>query len=55
MRTLVQAGVTTQLEVGPGKVLTGLGARIHRQLARANVATLEDLETALDAVEKALA
>ena len=54
VRTLVHAGVTAQLEVGPGKVLSGLAGRIHRKLVRANVATAEDLETALDALEKAL-
>ena len=54
VRTLVQSGVTTQLEVGPGNVLSGLGARIARKLARANVAAVGDLEPALGAVAEAL-
>lgn len=55
VRTFVEAGVRVQLEVGPGSVLTGLAARIERDLARANVATLDDLDAALARVEEALA
>ncbi len=50
---LVSEGVRLQLEVGPGKVLSGLVARIDRGLACANVATLADLEPALAAVAEA--
>jgi [acyl-carrier-protein] S-malonyltransferase len=48
---LVALGVTLQLEVGPGKVLSGLAAKIERKLARANVETLADVDAALAAAE----
>jgi [acyl-carrier-protein] S-malonyltransferase len=44
VRKLAALGVTRVIEIGPGSVLTGLVARIERQLARANVATREDVE-----------
>lgn len=39
-------GVDRFLEVGPGRVLSGLVARIQRRSARANVASLEDIDEA---------
>jgi [acyl-carrier-protein] S-malonyltransferase len=50
---LVGQGARLQLEVGPGKVLSGLAARIDRGLARANVEKLDDVPAALAAVAKA--
>jgi [acyl-carrier-protein] S-malonyltransferase len=44
VRKLAALGVTRVIEIGPGSVLTGLVARIERSLARANVATREDVE-----------
>jgi [acyl-carrier-protein] S-malonyltransferase len=44
---LVAAGAKLELEVGPGKVLSGLAAKIDRALGRANVEKLEDLEGAV--------
>jgi [acyl-carrier-protein] S-malonyltransferase len=44
VRKLAALGVTRVIEIGPGSVLTGLVARIERGLARANVATREDVE-----------
>jgi [acyl-carrier-protein] S-malonyltransferase len=44
--TLARLGVTRVLEIGPGRVLTGLVARIERGLARGNLASLADLEGA---------
>jgi [acyl-carrier-protein] S-malonyltransferase len=44
VRRLAALGVTRVIEIGPGSVLTGLVARIERGLARANVATREDVE-----------
>ena len=44
---LVAAGAKLELEVGPGKVLSGLAAKIDRALGRANVEKLEDLDGAL--------
>jgi len=47
VQTLIGAGVTLELEVGPGKVLSGLAAKIDRNLGRANVEKLDDLEGAI--------
>ena len=52
---LVAGGVKLELEIGPGKVLSGLAGRIDKKLARANVAVLGDVEPALAAVAEALA
>ncbi|MCP4040111.1 MAG: ACP S-malonyltransferase [bacterium] len=43
---LTQRGVDRFLEVGPGRVLSGLIARIARRSKRANVAGIDDLEQA---------
>jgi len=50
VQALRAAGVTLQVEVGPGNVLTGLAARIDRGLARASLADLDGLEPTLEAV-----
>jgi [acyl-carrier-protein] S-malonyltransferase len=47
VQTLVAAGAKLELEVGPGRVLSGFAARIDRALGRANVEKLEELEPAL--------
>ncbi len=39
-------GVRRVLEIGPGRVLSGLVGRIDRALARANLCTMDDLEEA---------
>jgi len=46
VRRLAALGVTRVLEIGPGRVLTALVARIERGLARANLSSLADLEAA---------
>ena len=46
VRRLASLGVDRVLEIGPGRVLTGLVARIERGLARANLSSLADLEGA---------
>ncbi len=43
---LVERGVDRFLEVGPGRVLSGLVARIQRRTARGNVTSVEDLSGA---------
>ena len=43
MRFLLAQGVTTIIEIGSGKVLTGLMKRIDRRVTRHNVATWQDL------------
>ena len=55
VRRLIEDGVTFHLKVGPGRVLTGLAAKIERGLARANIATLKDLDEALARVRETLA
>lgn len=45
---LAGLGVTHVLEVGPGTILSGLVARIRRDLARANLAGLDDITRAAD-------
>lgn len=47
VKQLISCGAKLQLEVGPGKVLSGLAAKIDRSLARANIEKLEDLDAAL--------
>jgi len=44
VRWLAAAGVTRVLEIGPGRVLTGLVARIEPRLERLAVGNLDDLE-----------
>lgn len=46
IQKLTELGVTHFLEIGPGRVLSGLLARIERRSKRANVAALADLEGA---------
>jgi [acyl-carrier-protein] S-malonyltransferase len=46
VRRLRALGVTRALEVGPGRVLSGLVARIESEIARANFAGLGDLPSA---------
>ena len=43
VRRLSALGVTRVLEVGPGRVLSGLVARIERGMTRANLAGMDDL------------
>ena len=45
-------GVDQYLEVGPGRVLSGLIARIERRARRANFSSLEELEAVRDFVAK---
>ena len=45
---MVALGVTRVLEVGPGRVLSGLVARISRRLPRASLASHRDLDEAVE-------
>jgi [acyl-carrier-protein] S-malonyltransferase len=47
VQCLAAMGVTRVLEVGPGKVLSGLVGRIESGLTRANLGVLDDLEGAV--------
>ena len=44
MQTLAQSGVTQIVEIGAGKVLSGLMKRIAPEVSTANVGTPADLE-----------
>jgi [acyl-carrier-protein] S-malonyltransferase len=50
VRGLTQCGVTRVLEVGPGRVLTGLVARIAPRLARRSLESLQELDAAVELV-----
>ena len=47
VRYMIQAGVTTFIEVGPGKVLTGFVKKIDRSFSGQNVEDLASLEKTL--------
>lgn len=46
--TLVEAGATELIELGPGAVLTGLAKRTAKDLGRHSIATPEDLDALAD-------
>ena len=48
MAGLIRGGQTEFLEPGPGRVLSGLVARVSRGLSRANLETAEQLDAAAD-------
>lgn len=52
---LVALGVTHVLEIGPGRVLTGLVSRTAPSLERAHLGRLEDLDAAIDFAVRAAA
>jgi [acyl-carrier-protein] S-malonyltransferase len=47
IRRLMEAGVDTFIEIGPGKVLSGLLKRIDRSLNILNISDMASLEHAL--------
>lgn len=47
VRAMISSGVTSFLEVGPGKVLTGLTKRIDKQATAQTFGTPEELDSAL--------
>jgi len=47
MERLIEQGVETFLEVGPGRVLTGLMKKINRKVPTVNVSTADRVEAAL--------
>jgi [acyl-carrier-protein] S-malonyltransferase len=50
MRRMLEDGVTLFVEIGPGKVLTGMLKRIDRDAATANVENPDDFAAALEAI-----
>ncbi len=53
VRALRELGVTRVIEVGPGRVLSGLVGRIDRELARANLSSASALPAAAEFVREA--
>ncbi|WP_455234028.1 ACP S-malonyltransferase, partial [Thiogranum longum] len=47
IRAMHADGIDTLLEMGPGKVLTGLNKRIEKSMSAIPVQTADDLQTAL--------
>jgi [acyl-carrier-protein] S-malonyltransferase len=50
IRTMAEAGVTLLLEMGPGKVLAGLGKRIDGRVSGLAVLDPTSLDVALEAI-----
>ena len=50
VNTILQAGIDTTVECGPGKVLSGLGRRIHKPLRVFNIEEPDALANAIAAV-----
>jgi len=50
VKTMVKTGARTFIEIGPGKVLSGLLRRIDRQAAAINISDLKSLRSAEDAL-----
>ncbi len=55
MREMIEAGVTIFVEVGPGKVLSGLLRQIDRSVRAFNVEDSASLEAALEKIAQARA
>lgn len=53
VRRMAADGVSLFVEIGPGKVLTGLAARIVKEVGRVSVQGPDDLAPAAEAIEKA--
>jgi [acyl-carrier-protein] S-malonyltransferase len=51
VRAMHGAGITTILEMGPGKILAGLNKRIEKSMQGIAVQTAEDIEKALTALQ----
>ncbi|MFQ6039223.1 MAG: ACP S-malonyltransferase [Candidatus Poribacteria bacterium] len=52
IRLMIRNGVTTFVEVGPGKVLSGLVRRIDRKMVTLNVDTSSDVERVLEVLDE---
>jgi [acyl-carrier-protein] S-malonyltransferase len=50
VEAMAAAGITTTIEAGPGKVLSGLNKRIEKSLSCLNIESPETLAAALEAV-----
>jgi [acyl-carrier-protein] S-malonyltransferase len=55
VRRLASEGVTTYVEVGPGRVLSRLVRKIHREATSVSFARPDDLEAVESAVQSSIA
>jgi [acyl-carrier-protein] S-malonyltransferase len=55
VRLLIEEGATSFVEVGPGRVLTGLLRQIERSVHASNIEDEKSLQTTLEKLEQAQA
>jgi len=55
VRLMIEEGVNTFVEVGPGKVLTGLLRQIERSVATLNIEDEKSLSTTIEKIAAAKA
>jgi [acyl-carrier-protein] S-malonyltransferase len=48
IKMMIEAGVTTFLEIGPKNILTGLTKRIDKSVTALSIETLTDIENLLE-------
>lgn len=51
MERLIDLGVTTFIEIGPGKVLSGLVKKVNRRLTTISVSDQETIEAAIQTLK----
>lgn len=51
VQTMIDGGIETALECGPGRVLSGLSKRIHKPLATYNIDTVDGVAKALEELQ----
>ena len=52
VETMIQDGIDTFIEIGPGKTLAGFIKKINRTVTILNIEKLEDVEKVLEALQK---
>ena len=51
IRNMIENGVDTFVEIGPGKTLAGFMRKINRDVKMYNIETLEDVEKVVSAIK----